>query len=509
MNKTVLLYLAIVVGALAISLDFASIDLALPALEKQFEMDMAMVQWVINGYVLAFAVLMVAGGRLADAYGRRRIFLLGLLIFALASAAGGAAWDGYSVILFRVLQGVGAALLWPAMIGLTCAMVGDSRRAFALGLIFGTCSVGNAAGPIVGGALTEWFSWRWVLWINIPMALFAMALTLWKVPSDTPPETVRPKNDFLGTTLLVTGLVATMIAVYQGQAWGWLDPRIMALTVVAILCLGFFPFVENRVPEPLVPPALLRNRELLSLCLCAMTVGQLFFVVMLYYTQYFIKFNNASPVEAGASVVPLMLSYGLVSYFSGNLTAWFGSRRLLLGGLLFTVLATALLTWHGPESARAWFVGSLVLLGIGIGSVVPTVSAKAIEAAGSARASLASGLVFMSQLSGAAVLLAVNTTVFTLIATSTLDQAIEGHPSPPSAGERVEMNDILTGSGTLRALPVGHQPAVLELPELVTSAYQRGLRVILGISFVLVLGALLVTARFVSNPPLPAGDTKE
>ena len=185
MSDRAFVYGAIIIGTLAISLDFASVDLALPALEAQYGLDLASVQWIINGYVLAFAVLMVAGGRLADGYGRRTVFLVGMAIFALASLLGAMAWSGCSVIAFRVLQGVGAALLWPAMIGMATAVVGESNRGFALGLIFGTCSLGNSAGPVVGGALTEWFSWRWVLWINVPMAIFSMLLTTWKVPRES------------------------------------------------------------------------------------------------------------------------------------------------------------------------------------------------------------------------------------------------------------------------------------------------------------------------------------
>ena len=143
---------------------------------------------------------MVAGGRLADGYGRRNVCLVGMAIL-LASLLGGMAWSGGSVIGFRVLQGVGAALLWPAMIGMATAVVGESNRAFALGLIFGTGSLGNSAGPVVGGALTEWLSWRWVLWINVPMAVFSMLIMGWKVPRDEP-KGERPHNDYPGMIVL-------------------------------------------------------------------------------------------------------------------------------------------------------------------------------------------------------------------------------------------------------------------------------------------------------------------
>jgi MFS family permease len=252
---------------------------------------------------------MVAGGRLVDAYGRKTVFLIGMSIFAIGSLLGGMAWSGGAVIGFRVLQGLGAALLWPAMIGLACAAVGESNHGLALGIIFGTCSLGNSAGPVVGGALTEWFSWRWVLWINVPMAVFAMLVTAWKIPKDSV-RREHPQNDYLGMFVLSAGLVALMIVVYQAEAWSWNNFKTLGLSALAIILLSIFPSVERRARDALIPPDLMRNSEILALRFCAVVICQLFFIVLLCFTQYAMKFRGDDPIWAGARVVQFMLSYG-------------------------------------------------------------------------------------------------------------------------------------------------------------------------------------------------------
>lgn len=496
MPKHLFVYAAAIVGSLVIALDFASVDLALPALERQFSLNFQSVQWVINGYVLAFAVLMVSGGRLADAYGRKKIFLIGMGVFAAASLLGGCAWSGGSVIAFRVLQGVGAAMLWPAMIGMVCAAVGDENRAMALGLIFGTCSVGNAAGPVVGGALTEWFSWRWVLWVNVPMALFSMFIALWRVPQEEV-SAAKPANDYQGMLSLTGGLVALMLAVYQVQSWGWSDSRTLALCLASLLLLGAFPFIERKATQALIPPDIMRNREILTLCLCTVVICQLFFVVLLYFTQYAMKFMGEDPIAAGARVVQFMLVYGVVSYFGGPLGKLFGTRRLLVLGLVSAAVASFWLSIIGPGASWLSFNAALMLLGVGVGAVIPTVSARAIETVGTERAGLVSGITFMCQLSGSALMLAVNTAIFTAVANPALDRPLMLQNVVLSSAQRESVAALLNGAETLSSLPQGLEESIPQLAGLAASAYQSGLQVILWLSAALDFATFLLVLRFV------------
>lgn len=500
-------YGAIIIGALAIALDFASVDLALPALEQHFALDLESVQWVINAYMLAFSVLMVAGGRFADAYGRKRVFLIGMGVFAFASLLGGAAWSSGSLIAFRVVQGIGAAMLWPAMIGMACAALGDSKRALALGLIFGSCSVGNAAGPVVGGALTQYFSWRWVLWVNVPMAIFAMLATLWKVPWDRT-EQARPRNDYPGMGLLTLGLVALMLVVYQSDAWGWDDFRTIGLAVAAVGLLGAFPFFERRAPEPLVPPDLLRNREIQTLCLSALVICQLFFIVLLYFTQYAMKFLGDDPLLAGTRVVQFMLTYGVISYFGGPLCRHFGTQRLIVIGLASATVASILLGSIGPGGGWLAFNGSLVLLGIGVGAVIPTISVRAIETVGTAKASLVSGITFMCQLAGAAVMLAINTAIFALVSASRLKQLLAAENVTLTSAQNGAVEAVLRGAGSIHELPASLAAEAGDAAALVARAYADGLQVVLWFSGALVAVALALVLRFVPRKlsPRPTPD---
>lgn len=499
------IYAAIIMGSLAISLDFASVDLALPALEDQFGLNLETVQWVINAYMLAFSVLMVTGGRLADGYGRKRVFLIGMAVFGFASLLGGAAWSGGSVIAFRVLQGVGAAMLWPAMIGMACAALGDDKRALALGLIFGSCSVGNAAGPVMGGALTQYFSWRWVLWVNVPMAVFAMLMTLWKVPWDRP-EGARPRNDYAGMGLLTFGLVAMMLFIYQSDDWGLGDVRSIGLAIAAIGLLGVFPFVERRTREPLVPPDIMRNREIQTLCLCTVMVCQLFFIVLLYVTQYGMKFLGEDPVQAGMRVVQFMLTYGVISYFGGPLCKWIGSRQLILIGLASATAASILLGLVGPGGGKLAFNGAMVLLGIGVGAVIPTISVRAIETVGTSKASLVSGITFLCQLAGAAAMLAINTVIFESVSANQSQKLFVEHNVTLTSTERTAVDAVLNGPGSIHEIPAALAREAGDAADLVEQAYGNGLQVVLWVSAALVIVTLLLVLRFVprkTEPSLP------
>lgn len=496
MSKRAGIYLAIILGAFAIAVDFASIDLALPALEQAFDLNLDSVQWVINSYVLAFSVLMVSGGRFADAYGRRLVFLLGMGIFAFASLLGGLAWSGGSLIAFRVVQGIGAALLWPAMIGMACAAVGDANRGFALGLIFGTCSLGNAAGPVVGGALTEWLSWRWVLWINVPLALLSLIATVVSVPKDEAGRE-HPKNDWTGMVLLTSGLVALMILVYQGQSWGWTSPAILVLGAASVLLLVTFLVVESHVKEALIPPDLMRNKEFLSLCYSVLAICQLFFIVLLYFTQYAMKFLGDGPVQAGSRVVLFMLSYGTVSYFGGPLYKKFGARNLLLFGISASVVASVLLGYFGPGARPVIFQASLVLLGIGVGAVIPNVSSRAIETVGVERASLVSGITFMAQLSGAALIMAISTAIFTAASSQNLQTQLARDDITLSAEQSRAVEQVMLGAKRAQTVPAQTAQEVEDITRYVNDAYLHGLRIALWFGAAVVLVALVLVARFV------------
>ncbi|MEM8953383.1 MAG: MFS transporter [Verrucomicrobiota bacterium] len=501
-KPSLFIYISIILGALAISLDFASIDLALPALEKHFNLNLEQVQWVINGYVIAFAVLMVAGGKFADAYGRKRFFLIGMVVFGLASLLGGASWNGASVIAFRVLQGVGAAILWPSMIGMACGALGDNKQALALAIIFGTCSVGNAAGPVVGGALTEFLSWRWVLWINVPMAALAMIMTGFKIPWDQTDD-IKPKNDYLGIVLLVTGLIAMMLVVYQYDSWGWTSPRIITLAVLAVACLTAFPIRENHTSDPLVPPNVLRSPEILTLGLCVLILCQLFFIVLLYITQYAMKFLGQDPVEAGTRVFVFMVSYGVFSYFSENLNKRLGKKNLILLGLSAGGAASLMLAFVDPGASNATFYLSNILFGFGVGTVLPTANVAAIAYVGTNQAGMISGIMFMIQLAGAAAMLAINTAVFEFVSAKHLDHSLKEANITLTQAESAEAQTLILGPSTIHQIPPPLNTELKEAIPIIRESYVSGLHSMFFLGTALIAITFIFTLIFVKHPKTP------
>ena len=221
---TVMALVAMGLAVFVVANDFTALSVALPTIERQFNTDVSTVQWVINAYALVFGVLIVTGGRLADMFGRKRMFFVGAGIFAVFSVLGGLAPDAGWLIAARALMGIGGALMWPATLGMTYAILPESKAGLAGGLIIGVAGIGNAVGPLIGGALTDLASWRWVLLLNLPVAAIACFVT-WREVTEPPGPREHGRIDYWGITTLSLGLTSLLVALDQVTDWGFADPR--------------------------------------------------------------------------------------------------------------------------------------------------------------------------------------------------------------------------------------------------------------------------------------------
>src|SRR5215213_4786890 len=247
------------VAVFVIANDVTALSVALPQIEKDFDADVSTVQWVINAYALVFGVLIVPGGRLADMLGRRRVFFIGAAVFAAFSVVGGAAPNDIWLIVCRALMGVGGAMMWPAVLGMTYDILPADRAALAGGLIIGSAGFGNAAGPLLGGVLTDALSWRWIMFANLPIAALACLVT-WRSVRESRGAGADEGIDVAGIATLSIGLVTLLVALDQVTDWGWTDPRILALFAGCALLLVSFVIVERRVgARALVPREVVAN----------------------------------------------------------------------------------------------------------------------------------------------------------------------------------------------------------------------------------------------------------
>jgi EmrB/QacA subfamily drug resistance transporter len=411
-RSTWLALIAMGIAVFVLANDFSAINVAIPQIEKDFHTDTSTAQWVVNAYALTFGVLIVTGGRLADMFGRRRIFFIGSVIFATMSFLGGVAGTEDWLIGARVLMGIGGAMMWPAILGMTYAALPDDRAGLAGGLILGAAGIGNAAGPLIGGALTDFASWRWIFFLNVPVTAFACYVTWRYLHQPSPERDEDDRVDYPGVISISVGLVALLIAFDEVIKLGWGDPRIIGLIVLFVALIGAFVYLERRAgAHALVPPDVMRNRDFAYACAAILLMSAVFFASMLYLPQYMLKVLGFEPVVAGVGMLPMMATFAAVSFAAGSLYERFGAKPLVVVGSLCITVGPGLIAAMVSEKSYGAIVPGLVLMGLGIGLFYPTATTAGVTAVTEKRRSLAGAIVYMFQIAGGSVGLGLTTTV--------------------------------------------------------------------------------------------------
>jgi EmrB/QacA subfamily drug resistance transporter len=400
------------VAVVVIANDFSAINVALPTMEEDFDTNVNTIQWVVNAYALTFGVMIVTGGRLADMFGRRRAFFLGTAIFASMSALGGAAQTEAWLIASRVLMGIGGALMWPAILGMTYELLPKERAGLAGGVVIGAAGLGNAMGPLIGGILTDALSWRWIFFLNVPISVFAVVVT-WFLVRIEEPEVGEQRIDYGGIIALSVGLVSLLIALDQVDDWGWTDPKVIGLLAVAALLVAAFVPIERRAGKnALVPSDVMRNESFRASCLAILFMSATFFAALLYLPQFMQKQLDYSPLEAGVGMLPFLATFAVVSFVAGPLYERLGAKRLAAFGAACITIAPFLFSQVDASSGYASLVVGMVVLGLGIGSFYPTATTAGVTSVEESQSSLAGGIVYMFQIAGGSIGLGLTTTVF-------------------------------------------------------------------------------------------------
>jgi EmrB/QacA subfamily drug resistance transporter len=399
-------------AVVVIANDFSAINVALPTMEQDFHTDVNTIQWVVNAYALTFGVLIVTGGRLADMFGRRNAFFVGTAIFASMSALGGIAQTETLLIGARVLMGIGGALMWPAILGMTYELLPEEKAGLAGGIIIGAAGLGNAIGPLIGGVLTQELSWRWIFFLNVPIAAFAVGVT-WFLVHVKEPDADERRIDYTGIAAISVGLVSLLIALDQVADWGWTDPRVLGLLLLAAAMLIAFGPLERRAgTHALVPKEVMRNESFTASCIAILFMSATFFASLLYLPQFMEKQLGYSPLEAGVGMLPFLATFALVSFVAGPLYNRLGAKTLAVFGAACITLAPFLFSQVDAGSGYDSLVVGMLVLGLGVGSFYPTATTAGVTSVDESQTSLAGGIVYMFQIAGGSIGLGLTTTVF-------------------------------------------------------------------------------------------------
>jgi EmrB/QacA subfamily drug resistance transporter len=432
---------ASVLGSGIAAIDATVVGVALPAIGREFQVGVAALQWVVSGYFLTLASFLLLSGSLSDRFGRKRLFCIGVVGFAVSSAACGLAPDAGFLIAMRVLQGIGGALLVPGSLAILQASFAPSDRGQAIGAWAGLGAVATAVGPLLGGYLISAASWRWIFFLNLPVAALVLLVTARHVP-ESKDSAAAHHIDMAGATSAVVGLGALAFGLIEGPGLGWSSFAVVASLTLAIGALATFAIVEVRSRQPMLPLGMFRERQFSSTnaitFLMYASVGGAFFLLPV---QLQIGLGY-TPLEAGAALLPVTIIELIFSARSGRLASRIGPRSQLIAGPFIFAASLLLLTRVTPH--RGYLVAVLpavIAMGIGVATFVAPLTATVMQSAAPQHAGLAS---------------AVNNDVArigSLIAVSVLP-AIAGitgstylHPTQLSAGFRTAMIVSAIGCG--------------------------------------------------------------
>ena len=487
-----------------IMLDNTVMNVALPSIQKDLGASISSLEWVVNGYSLSFAVLLATGGRLGDILGRRRMFMTGVVLFALSSATAGLAPSTGALVASRVTQGVGAALMMPATLSIITNAFPPAERGRAIGTWAGVSALALALGPLLGGFLTEHVSWRAIFYLNIPVAAGAIVTALFAV-RESRDETVGREIDWAGTAVLTAGLTAGVLALIEGNNWGWGSERIIALIVASIALLITFGWLESKVRAPIVQFEFLRNRNFFGALTVAFVISFAMLGMFFFMALYIQNILGYSPLEAGVRFLPTTLVIMVVAPIAGRMTDRIGARVPIVAGLALVAVSLHLQAQITDTSGYASLLVPFILMGFGIGLTMSPMSTAAMNAVHVTKSGLASGLLSMSRMVGGTFGVAVLGAIFQGSSRTELESALSGSGLPAS---QVDSISEQLGSGGLDQTLAGLPPDVArQAAGAAHDAFISGLTTSIGVSAAVAAGgAILAWFLIAAQRPDPSGE---
>jgi EmrB/QacA subfamily drug resistance transporter len=475
--------LAVSVGTFMLLLDITVVNTALPSIEKDLSASFTDVQWVIDAYTLSLAAIVLTAGSLADRLGRKAVFLTGLGIFSAASLAAGLAQDATFLNIARAIQGIGGAAMFAVSLALVAQeFAAGKERATAMGVYGATIGVAVAVGPLVGGAITSAFGWRWVFFLNVPIGIAAIAITFLKIRESRDPNATR--IDWLGLVTFSSALVMLVLGLLRGNDDGWGSPLILGLFGGAAVMLAAFMAIEQRVKEPMLPLELFRRRAFTGVQLAAAAVSASLFALFLYLTLYLQNYLGYSPLQAGLRYLPITLVPFLVAPLAVALMGRVRARVLMGGSLGLIGVGLLLMSGLTPSDGWTALLPGFIVAGIGVGLLNPVIADVAVSVVEKERSGMAAGINDTFRQVSIAVGVAAWGAIFLARGADKISSVTAGTPAA-SGGHPRQLIEAASGGqlqAALRSVPHGAR-------GLVATATRDGF--LSGLNTILVIGAAL------------------
>jgi EmrB/QacA subfamily drug resistance transporter len=368
---------AVSFGLFMIMLDNTIVNVALPSIQRDLNIGISELEWVFNGYALTFGVLMLTGGKLADLLGRRRIFIAGLIIFTGASLACGLASSAGMLIGARVVQGAGSALMNPATLSIITATFPPRQRGMAIGIWAGVSAMALAIGPLVGGLITEHWSWNWIFFINVPVGILAIVVARFVI-DESRDTSAEQRLDLPGLLSSAVGLFALTYGLIEANTYGWTSARILGLFALAAVALAAFVVLELRQRAPMLDLSLFKNGTFAGANTVMLLVGLAMFGVFFYNSLFIQNVIGYSAVQTGASFLPMTLLIILIAPIAGKFSDRVGSRWLMGGGMV--LLSGSLFIFSRLDASSDFWdlLPGLIVGGLGMALVMTPTTAAAM-----------------------------------------------------------------------------------------------------------------------------------
>jgi len=493
---------SVTLGLMMVGLNGTIVAIALPSIARHLHASFSDLQWVTNAYLLAVAVTVVIGGQLGDRFGRRLIFLIGVVGFALASVACGLTGSIEGLIAFRAVQGLFGALLLPSTISLLRAAFPPEQLNTALGIWGGGSAISVAAGPIVGGLLVQHVSWQWVFYVNVPVGIVALAIGALVLVESRDPN--GSTFDPPGILTLAIGLFAVIFGIIEAGSWGWTSGRTLGCIIGGVAVLGLFVLTENRVKAPLIPLKLFRS-SILSVSAVVLLLSFLaLFATLFFLTLYLQNVVGYSPVDAGVRLLALSALFMVSAPIGGVLNQRFGPRLLMPFSMLLVGAGILSFTRISASSSYLHLWPGLVATGLGIGMVTVCASDGIVAGTPVDEAGIAGGITATAQELGAVIGTSLLGTLLASRASSSLVAKLVGAGIPSAAARELANNGTvkkLVGQGIAPPVPGLPKPALQAVAVGAHNAFVSGLHLAMLLAACACFLAVLVSLVFLSFKP--------